>query len=63
MFFGMSLCVTTARTPGSFSAREVSMLRMRALWCGERSPLQASMPGADQSATYCVRPVTCAIPS
>ena len=63
MFFGMSLQVATANTPGCASAFDVSMLTMRALWCGERRPLQASMPWTDWSATYFVRPVTWAIPS
>ena len=63
MFFGMSLYVATANTPGCASALDVSMLMMRALWCGERRPLQASMPWAYWSATYFVRPVTCASPS
>ena len=49
--------------PGCFSAFDVSMLTMRADSCGERRPLHQSMPGTRQSSTYCVRPVTCAIPS
>ena len=36
---GKSAAVTTASTPGSASAREVSMRRMRACACGLRSML------------------------
>ncbi len=41
----MSLCVTTAFTPGSASAFEVSMPRMRAWACGLRSIFAWIMPG------------------
>ena len=39
-------CVTTAFTPGSASAFEASILRMRACGCGLRSTRAYSMPGS-----------------
>ena len=41
----------------------VSIERMSALWCGERSALHHSVPWTRTSSTYCVRPVTWAMPS
>ena len=42
---GKSSAVTTARTPGSFSAFDASIDTMRACACGERFTLPHSMPG------------------
>ena len=42
---GKSVAVTTAFTPGSAAAFEVSIERMRACACGERRILPYSMPG------------------
>ena len=41
----------------------VSIETMRALWCGERSALHHRVPCTRTSSTYCVRPVTWAMPS
>ena len=60
---GTSSHVITARTPGIASAFDVSRPLNVALWCGERSAFVHSVPGTFTSSTYCVRPVTCSIPS
>ncbi len=49
----MSFAVTTALTPGSFSAFEVSIDLMRACGCGLRSTLPQIMPGMVVSAANC----------
>ena len=55
MFFGMSLQVATANTPGCASAFDVSMLTMRALWCGERKAL-AGEHALDRLVGHVLRP-------
>ena len=55
---GKSAAVTTASTPGSASARVVSMRRMRACACGLRSILPCTMPGSLRSAGYTAPPLT-----
>jgi len=47
---GKSAAVTTALTPGSAAAFEVSIERMRACACGERRMRPVSMPGMAKSA-------------
>jgi hypothetical protein len=42
-------CVMTALTPGSASAFDASMRRMRACGCGLRSTRAQSMPGSEMS--------------
>ena len=59
----MSFEVTTALTPGSFSALEVSIDLMRACGCGLRNTLPQIMPGMVVSAANCARPVTLSMPS
>src|SRR5512138_2289888 len=59
----MSLAVTTAFTPGSFSAFEVSIDLIRACGCGLRSTLPQIMPGMLVSAANWARPVTLSMPS
>src|SRR5690349_14946793 len=59
----MSFAVTTAFTPGSFSAFEVSIDLMRACGCGLRSTLPQIMPGMLVSAANWARPVTLSMPS
>ena len=59
----MSLAVTTAFTPGSFSAFEVSIDLMRACGCGLRNTLPQIMPGMVVSAANWARPVTLSMPS
>src|SRR5689334_19628063 len=59
----MSFEVTTAFTPGSFSALDVSIDLMRACGCGLRSTLPQIMPGMVVSAANWARPVTLSIPS
>ena len=61
--FGKSAAVTTAFTPGSFSALEVSIYTIRACACGLRLTLAHSMPGSAISAPNCARPVTLSTPS
>ena len=58
-----SSAVATARTPSTCSAREVSMLRMRAWAWGERSILPWSTSAGRTSAPYTARPVTLSSPS
>src|SRR5882672_9136834 len=60
---GKSARVTTALTPGSFSAAEVSIDLMIACACGLRKILPTSMPGRNRSAPNLARPVTLSIPS
>ena len=60
---GKSLEVTTARTPGSFSALLVSIETIFACACGERSTLPHSMPAIFMSAPNWARPVTFSTPS
>jgi hypothetical protein len=55
--------VTIANTPGMDSAFDVSIERMSALWCGERSALTHSVPWTRTSSTYCVWPLTWPRPS
>src|SRR5438132_11481594 len=55
--------VITALTPGSASALEVSMDRMRACGCGLRSTRPMSWPGRLKSAPKRARPVTLSAPS
>ena len=59
----MSRAVTTALTPGSASAFEVSIDLMRACGCGLRSTLPQIMPGMLVSAANAARPVTLSTPS
>src|SRR4029450_7852625 len=59
----MSFAVTTAFTPGSFSAFEVSIDLMRACGCGLRNTLPQIMPGMVVSAANWARPVTLSMPS
>ena len=59
----MSRAVTTAFTPGSFSAFEVSIDLMRACGCGLRNTLPQIMPGMVVSAANWARPVTLSMPS
>ena len=63
MFFGMSLCVMTAKTPGCFSALRGVDVEDAGAVVRRAQPLAGEHARTDQSATYCVRPVTCAIPS
>lgn len=49
---GTSSCVTTTRTPGISTACRVSMDRIRARGCGERSTAAHSSPSAHRSAAY-----------
>ena len=60
---GMSADVITANTPGSASARLVSMDLMRAWACGLLRILPWSMPGSRMSAPYRASPVTFSEPS
>ncbi len=60
---GMSLAVSTARTPGSALAALVSIETILAWACGLRSSLACSRPLGWMSATYCTRPVTFSGPS
>ena len=60
---GKSFAVTTALTPGSFSAFEVSIDLIRACACGERRMRPYSMPAIFMSAPYSARPVTLGTPS
>src|SRR5436190_9182991 len=60
---GKSLDVTTAFTPGSAAAFEVSIERMRAWAWGERRMRPVSMPGITMSEPYCEVPVTFGTPS
>ncbi len=60
---GKSAAVTTAFTPGSFSALRASIDTMRACACGERFTLPHSMPGITMSAPNMARPVTLSTPS
>src|SRR6476646_9857028 len=60
---GKSLAVTTALTPGSFSAFEVSIDLMMACGWGLRSTLPISWPGRLKSAPKRARPVTLSAPS
>ena len=53
-----SPAVKTAWTPGSASAAEVSMDRMRALGCGLRTKQACSMPGRVMSSTKVPAPVS-----
>ncbi len=46
---GTSVCVSTACTPGSASAAEMSMERIRACACGLRSVAPCSIPGTLRS--------------
>src|SRR6516225_4301022 len=59
----MSAAVTIALTPGSASAFDASIERIRACACGERITLPHSMPGIAMSAPYIARPVTFGTPS
>ena len=59
----ISRAVTTAFTPGSASALEVSMPMMRACACGLRRTLPQIMPGMVVSAAKAARPVTLSAPS
>ena len=47
----MSAPVSTATTPGRVGRRRVSMRRMRACACGERTSTQCNSPGSVMSAT------------
>ena len=58
-----SRAVTTALTPGSASAFEVSIDLMRACGCGLRKTLPQIMPGMVVSAAKAARPVTLSTPS
>ena len=49
---GTSSCVTTTRTPGISTACLVSIDRIRARGCGERSTAAHSSPSAHRSAAY-----------
>src|SRR5215813_2315010 len=60
---GKSAEVTTALTPGSAAAFEVSIERMRAWAWGERRMWPTSMPGITRSDPYNARPVTFGTPS
>ena len=60
---GKSFDVTTAFTPGSSSALQVSIDRMRAWACGERSTLPQIIPATRISAPNWARPVTFSTPS
>src|SRR5580692_7809096 len=60
---GKSAEVTTALTPGSAAALEVSIERMRAWAWGERRIWPTSIPGIARSEPYCASPVTFGTPS
>src|SRR6266700_3305044 len=60
---GRFLPVSTAFTPGTLAAREVSIERMRAWGCGLRSSLAKSMRGRNRSSANRVMPVTFAVAS
>jgi len=60
---GKSADVTTALTPGSAAAFEMSIERMRAWACGERRTRPTSIPGIAMSEPYCAVPVTFGTPS
>ncbi len=60
---GMSLAVSTARTPGRAFAALTSIEMILACACGLRSSLAWSRPLGWMSATYCTRPVTFSGPS
>src|SRR3982075_3488012 len=60
---GRSFPVSTAFTPGSAAARDVSMERMRAWGWGLRSSLAKSIRGKNRSSANRVTPVTLAVAS
>src|SRR2546429_383658 len=60
---GKSLPVSTAFTPGSARAVDVSMAVMRAWGCGLRSSLAYNMRGRNRSSANRVAPVTLAVAS
>src|SRR6266851_2574899 len=55
---GTSFPVSTKYTPGCAAARDVSIFRMRACGCGDRSSLQCAMRGKKMSSANRVWPVT-----
>ena len=60
---GRSAAVSTALTPASFSAFDVSIFLILACAWGLRRILPTSWPGILKSAPYLARPVTLSIPS